>query len=236
MDFFKENTEMRRIHKFFADHIFLPDSSWQLCLGIGMGFLLLALLFSQGQIQKQREALAGRLAPSVLRFHILADSDRKEDQQVKLEIRSLILDYLEKHLPPDTDKKKTIDCLMENREEIVTAANAYLKEHGFDYQASLQLTNCYFPSRIYGPYVFPCGYYDAARITLGRGGGHNWWCILYPRFCFVDAACQTIPEESQKKLHQELKQDDYLALKDNRPEIEIRFWLLPSFGSHTVSR
>ena len=90
------------------------------------------------------------------------------------------------------------------------------------------MTRSYFPTRVYDDVVIPCGVYDAARVTLGAGKGHNWWCVLYPRFCFVDAACREVPEESRALLYENLSQDDRLALEDDRPEIDIRFLFFPS--------
>ena len=85
--------------------------TYQFCrrqLALGLGFLFMALLLSMNQVQQQREALAQRIAPSLLRFHILANSDSPADQQVKLEVRSLILDYIQELLPPEQGKKETI--------------------------------------------------------------------------------------------------------------------------------
>ena len=70
--------------------------------------LLLSLLLSMGNLQKRREALADRIAPSILRFHILANSDSKTDQAVKLEIRSFLLDYIRDHLPESADSKNEV--------------------------------------------------------------------------------------------------------------------------------
>lgn len=194
---------------------------------LSLSCLLLALTLSMSQVRKEQEALAGRLSPSLLRFHILANSDSRKDQQVKLEVRSLILDYMLEHLGQDAGKEETIQYLRDNKAQVEQAADRYLEQKGFGYQASLELTNSYFPARAYGDMVFPCGYYDAARITLGSGKGHNWWCVLYPRLCFVDAACGEVPEESEQTLLEELAQGDYLSLRDNRPEIKIRFLMLP---------
>ena len=63
---------MDKISKLFVG----LDRSWQLYLALSLSCFLMAFLLSQGELQRQREALAGRLAPSVLRFHILADSDK----------------------------------------------------------------------------------------------------------------------------------------------------------------
>lgn len=194
---------------------------------LSLGCLLLAMLLTLAQVQKGREVLADRLSPSLLRFHILANSDSAKDQEIKLEVRSLILDYMQEHLDGDADKEQTVEYLQNHQGEVEQLADRYLKENGFDYQAELELTNCYFPTRVYDDMVFPCGYYDAARITLGKGDGHNWWCVLYPRLCFVDAVCREVPEESKRKLAAKLEEGDYLALRDNRPKVEIRFLMLP---------
>ncbi len=194
---------------------------------LSLSCLLLALVLSMSQVRAGQEALAERLSPSLLRFHILANSDRHEDQQVKLKVRSLILDYMQSHLDKDAGKEETMQYLEDNKAQVEQLADRYLAGEGFGYQARLELTNCYFPARDYGGMVFPCGYYDAARITLGSGKGHNWWCVLYPRLCFVDAACSEIPKDTEAVLREGLKQSDYLALQDNRPKIEIHFLLLP---------
>ena len=100
--------------------------TYQFCrrqLALGLGFLFMALLLSMNQVQQQREALAQRIAPSLLRFHILANSDNSADQQVKLEVRSLILDYIQELLPPEQGKKETIRCLREQKAAIEKTAS-----------------------------------------------------------------------------------------------------------------
>lgn len=191
-------------------------------------FFLLSLLLLD-RLQREREALAGRVAPSVLRFHILANSDSRRDQQVKLEIRSLILDYAGRLLPPETGKAETQAFFAAQKREIERIAEEYLHRQGLPYRAELRLARDYFPTRVYDRFVFPCGVYDAVQITLGKGKGHNWWCVLYPRFCFLDAACLPPSEESIRLLKKELKQDDYLAVEDDRPVLELRMKLFPAF-------
>ena len=186
------------------------------------------VLLAGARNRTRQEALAGRIAPAVLRFHVLADSNRKEDQEIKLEVRSLILDYLREHLSPDAGKAATVDYVRGHSSEIRNLADQYLQTCQVPYRSRLQITNCYFPTRSYGNVTFPCGRYDAVRITLGSGRGHNWWCVLYPQFCFLDVTCQTENSAGQAPdpLKDILKEDDYQALADPRPQIQIRF-LLP---------
>lgn len=192
--------------------------------------LLLSLLLSMGNLQKRREALADRIAPSILRFHILANSDSKTDQAVKLEVRSFLLDYIRDHLPENADSKEKVSgWLSENKTSLETAASCFLAEKQMPYTAALSLERTWFPTRVYDDLVIPCGTYDSARLILGKGKGHNWWCVLYPRFCFLDEACREIPEESRRELQEKLNQGDYPLLEDHRPDLNIRFFFFPEF-------
>lgn len=195
-----------------------------------LSLLLLFLLFSMGNLQKSREALADRIAPAILRFHVLANSDSREDQAVKLEVRSFLLDYIHDRLPETADSKEAVTTwLSENKRSLETAADSFLTEKLAPYQARLDLERTWFPTRVYDGLVVPCGTYDAVRVILGDGKGHNWWCVLYPQFCFLDEVCKEIPEESRKELQEKLNQGDYPLLEDHRPDIKIRFFFFPEF-------
>jgi stage II sporulation protein R len=44
-----------------------------------------------------------------------------------------------------------------------------------------------FPTRSYDGFVLEGGFYDALIIKLGAGEGDNWWCVVYPPLCFLEA-------------------------------------------------
>ena len=71
------------------------------------------------------------------------------------------------------------------------------------------MTNCYFPDKTYGDITFPNGYYDALRIEIGEAKGHNWWCVLYPNLCFVDAVHAVVPDEGKEELKEVLDEEEY---------------------------
>ncbi|MDO4268015.1 MAG: stage II sporulation protein R [Eubacteriales bacterium] len=204
---------------------------WKKDACLGLFLLLFGLLLSMSRLQESREALAGRLAPSILRFHILANSDSQADQQVKLEVRSLILDYVAANTKETDGKEETAVFFNGHRAQVESLAGAYLAKRGFSYGARLSLAPSYFPTRVYGDFVFPCGTYDAVRIILGNGDGRNWWCVLYPRFCFVDAACGEIPASSRRVLENSINQDDFLLLENHRPDIDFAFRLFPFYST-----
>ena len=184
--------------------------------------LLLAFLFTMVGQRQSDEAMAARIAPEILRFHVLANSDSDEDQQLKLRVRTLLLDSIYEKLGENASLDDTKEYVLANKDSLEQEAEDYMKAEGYDYPAHMEVTECYFPSKTYGDMVFPCGTYDAVRVEIGKGKGHNWWCVLYPPLCFVDSTYAVVPDSSREILRESLDAADYQALLKKQPEVHIR--------------
>ena len=204
-----------------------------LCISALCFFMAFLILLSARA--KEQEALADRIAPDILRFHVLAESNRPEDQELKLGVKDLILDYVKSHAPEDAGKEDLARWLSEERTPIEALAESWLAAHGRPLPVRMELSRDYFPSKAYGDMVFPCGFYDAARITIGHGKGRNWWCVLYPSLCFTDSVHGAVPASSRRELSSLLDEGDYNALlpvaqrKEKKPEIQVKFRLSELF-------
>lgn len=212
---------------------------YRISLCISALCFLTAFLIALSARQQGGEALAARIAPEILRFHILANSDSDEDQQLKMEVKGLVIDYVNENLGEEATKETTAAWLLDHSEEIEDMAHRYLLSRGKNYPVSLKLTRDYFPTKAYGDMVFPCGTYDAARITIGSGNGHNWWCVLYPPLCYTDSMNAVVPEHSKETLKRLIPEDDYEALlpecertshTQEKPRVRIRFRLPELLG------
>lgn len=184
--------------------------------------LLLAFLFTMAGRRQSDEAMAARIAPEILRFHVLANSDSDEDQQLKLRVRTLLLDSIYEKLGENASLDNTKEYVLANKDSLEQEAEDYMKAEGYDYPAHMEVTECYFPTKTYGDMVFPCGTYDAVRVEIGKGKGHNWWCVLYPPLCFVDSTYAVVPDSSREILRESLDAADYQALLKKQPEVHIR--------------
>ena len=184
--------------------------------------LLLAFLFTMAGQRQSDEAMAARIAPEILRFHVLANSDSDEDQQLKLRVRTLLLDSIYEKLGENASLDDTKEYVLANKDSLEQEAEDYMKAEGYDYPAHMEVTECYFPTKTYGDMVFPCGTYDAVRVEIGKGKGHNWWCVLYPPLCFVDSTYAVVPDSSREILRESLDAADYQALLKKQPEVHIR--------------
>lgn len=188
--------------------------------------LIAAWIISAGMQNARAAALQRSISNEVLRFHVLANSDGEEDQQVKLKVRDGVLEWLETQLTETEQKdlkqmERKIEILLPEIEE---KAEMILAEQGFAYGAEAKLEWVSFPERTYGDCTFPAGKYKALRILLGEAKGRNWWCVLFPRLCFLDCVHAVLPEESQEQLQGVLTEEEYESLFDPaKDEYKITF-------------
>lgn len=163
-----------------------------------------------GEIEgiRETESLQPSIAEKILRFHILANSDSDTDQSVKQQVRDAVGQMMEPFLADSAGLEETEAIVKEHLEDIVDTAETVLAESGFDYGAEARLVTTEFPVKTYGPFTFPAGSYRALEITLGEGGGHNWWCVLYPNMCFRGTVYE-VDEESGEVLREVLSAKEY---------------------------
>lgn len=168
------------------------------------------------------------LAEKVIRFHVLANSDTAEDQQLKLKVRDAVGGYMQEQIQGITDKEACKRMVSEQLSEIEQIAGAIVEKEGFSYQVHAELAMCKFPKKTYGTYTFPAGKYEALRITIGAGEGQNWWCVMYPNMCFENSMYEVIDEKSKDALRAVLEEEEYRAVLDSG-NFKLRFRLLELF-------
>lgn len=186
-------------------------------LAILMGLLLSLILTSFAGFAKECDVIRD----DTFRLHILANSDSQEDQAVKLKVRDRILQEFSFLFADAQDKNQAMQNVQAHLEEIVSCARQVLKENGKEPVASAQVVNMYFTTREYEDFTMPAGMYDALRITLGEGKGHNWWCVMFPPMCIPAAAQQQTLQENYTEQEQQII--------TSPPEYEARFFLVELF-------
>lgn len=148
---------------------------WELALLLGLAAVLLLGTFLE---REQSE-----LADSVLRLHVLANSDTKADQELKLKVRDGVLAEANAILPRQADRAEAERILGENLQRLAAAGAAVVAEEGYDYPVSACLQKTWFPTKEYEDFALPAGQYQALRIVIGEGDGQNWWCVVFPPLC-----------------------------------------------------
>lgn len=122
----------------------------------------------------------------VIRFHVRANSDGKEDQDLKLKVRDEILKEMGERFEDTKSLDESRIIIEENIFEIKTIAEKVIAEGNKDYAVNVSLGIEEFPVRLYGNLIFPQGNYEALIVEIGEAKGQNWWCVMFPPLCFVD--------------------------------------------------
>ena len=131
-----------------------------------------------------------------LRLHILAASDKEDDQEIKLAIRDKILEKYGARLKECKNLDEAEDLASKLICEIKSDVDLWLLELGTDDTASVTLTREWYDTREYEDFTLPKGYYNSLQVIIGVGNGRNWWCVMYPPLCLELATERTPPDDS----------------------------------------
>jgi stage II sporulation protein R len=176
-----------------------------------------------------QDAISGKL----IRFHVIANSDDKIDQGLKLKIRDSVLKYVSPKLKDCKNIEESRKIINNEDKNIKRISETIIKENGFKYSVATSLSQEYFPVKTYGNITLPQGKYEAYRIIIGTGTGQNWWCVMFPPLCFVDITKGNVSyEKTEKEMKSVLSEDEY-KLVDNRvnnKKIIVKFKLAEIFS------
>ncbi|WP_010166264.1 stage II sporulation protein R [Candidatus Epulonipiscium viviparus] len=185
----------------------------------GMAVVFDTLLFA-----KQASEL---LKDDVIRFHVLANSDSAEDQQLKEEVRDAVMKYMEPFLDTADSVDESRRLLLKNIDAMQAVAENVVTSRDKNYDVRVEIAQVQFPTKKYGDIIFPAGVYEACRVLIGEASGANWWCVMFPPLCYVDASMGVLPLEGKEELEKNLTDAQYeiVAFQKEKP-YKIRFKLL----------
>jgi len=151
----------------------------------------------------------------LIRFHVLANSDTEEDQELKLKVRDAIIEYLQPKLLKSKDINQSEEIIESEYTNLENIAKEVINENGYSYDVKVGIEHTQFPTKQYSSVVLPAGEYKALRIIIGEGEGKNWWCVMFPPLCFVDEEKGIIDQETDQKLKEVLTEEEYdlIAMK-----------------------
>ena len=175
-------------------------------------------------------AVSEDISDSVFRLHVIANSDSKEDQDLKYKVRDAVLEYMNNISADCSSKEEVIRLAYEHQDDFISVAEKVIRENGFDYNVKIEIGNFEFPTKYYGDISLPAGFYDALKIEIGEAKGQNWWCVMFPPLCFVDVTSGVVPDESKQIMQDNLSDEEYSLISDNESsDIKFKFSLIEFF-------
>ena len=197
-----------------------------------IGFILLIGLFTGIKNESvQAVGTVEKLSEKIIRFHVLANSDSNEDQELKLKVRDAVIEFVSPNLKNSKSIEESREILLALKEKVIELAEKIIKEEGYNYSVDVELAMTNFPVKTYGNITLPQGEYEAFRVLIGEAKGQNWWCVMFPPLCFIDMTKGQISyKESEKELSKVLNEEEYnLITEKEDSKIEFRFRLADLF-------
>ena len=162
---------------------------------------------------------------SVIRLHVLANSDSEGDQALKLTVRDAVLKKTQEILKGVTTRTQAEQILRENLEAIRLGAEACVRKEGSKDVVAVSLGEERYPTREYENLAFPGGEYLSLRVMIGEAQGQNWWCVLFPPLCL--SAATTKAEAEDIFLSAGLTEQQYRIITDSdNTKYKLRFKIL----------
>jgi len=134
----------------------------------------------------------------LIRFHVIANSDTQEDQNLKLKVRDEVIEHLYPYLEKSSSLEESRNIIIAKEDEVNKIALKVIKDNGYSYSVKVDLSKENFPEKSYGNIILPQGEYEAFRVIIGKGQGKNWWCVMFPPLCFIDVTKGKIQEDESK--------------------------------------
>ncbi len=163
------------------------------------------------------DAESKEISNEVFRLHILANSDSADDQNLKLAVRDAVQKYCYSIYNDAAAKEDAERIIAERLPEIIAAAQNEVYKNGCNYPVKGEIVKMYFTNRVYENITLPAGDYDAVRITIGEGKGHNWWCVMFPPIC-ISAA------DNEAEISDVLDEEQTELVTDNKYEYKFKIY------------
>ena len=191
--------------------------------------LLLFLVYLLFSLFSYANTVSANISDHVFRLHVIANSDSKEDQELKYAVRDELIAYMKTISSNITTKEEALQIVSENKDCFYRIAQKVVNDKGYNYEVHIEIGNFPFPTKTYGDIALPAGLYDALKVEIGNASGQNWWCVMFPSLCFVDVTNGFVPEESKENLQNQLPEEDYHLISSDKIEYQFKFKLVEFF-------
>lgn len=173
-----------------------------------IGIISVMTITISGEVKKV-DSISDDYKNKLIRFHVIANSDTDEDQELKLKVRDAVIAYLQPKLIESTSIAQSEEIIKNEYDELEKISKNIICKNGYNYDVKVGIKNSKFPTKQYSSVILPAGEYKALKIVIGKGQGKNWWCVMFPPLCFVDKSNGVIDKATDKKLKEVLTEDEY---------------------------
>ena len=122
-----------------------------------------------------------------IRVRVIAGSNDKYDQEVKMNVKDIVTSDMYNLMSNVDSIERARESITNNIPTLSKDIDKYLNEINYNTNYDINFGYNYFPKKVYKGVEYKEGMYESLVVTLGNGEGNNWWCVLFPPICMIEA-------------------------------------------------
>ena len=171
-----------RINYYFKLTIFIGDKMNKVFIGIVI--IIIGYVLFNSVNSKAYELV---IPENAIRMRVIPNSNSDYDQQIKAKVKE-VLQTITYDLLKDTKGSEEAEKIIKaNLSLIDNRINDLLVKENYNLDYKINFGLNYFPDKEFKGVTYTEGYYNSLLVTLGAGEGDNWWCVLFPPMCLIEA-------------------------------------------------
>ena len=123
---------------------------------------------------------------NAIRIRIIPNSNSEFDQNVKRSVKDKLEITMYDLLKDVRSSEEASEIIKKNLDLVDNDVKKVLNSKNYDLGYKINYGYNYFPEKEYKGIKYEEGYYESLLVTLGKGEGDNWWCVLFPPICLIE--------------------------------------------------
>lgn len=145
--------------------------------GIIITYIIIGNVFASSNI----------IPDDAIRIRVIANSNSEYDQEVKVKVKDTLEKDMYNILKDTTNLEEARKLINNNLNNIERNIDKTLQKENYKLPFNVNFGFNYFPKKEFKGITYDEGYYESVVVTLGDGLGDNWWCVLFPPLCMLEA-------------------------------------------------
>lgn len=171
-----------RIKYFFNTTIIIGDKMNKLLIGIVV--IIIGYMCFNNIVGKAYELV---IPENAIRMRVIPNSNSEYDQQIKAKVKEVLQTTTYELLKDTKGSEEAEKIIQANLSLIDNRINDLLVKENYNLGYEINFGLNYFPNKEFKGVTYKEGYYNSLLVTLGSGEGDNWWCVLFPPMCLIEA-------------------------------------------------
>ena len=133
------------------------------------------------------KASSNIIPDEAIRLRVIANSNSDYDQSIKMKVKDRLELDLYNLLKQTKGIEEARNIINNNLTSISDSIRYLLEQENYNKDFNINFGSNYFPEKKFKGITYDEGYYESLVVTLGSGEGDNWWCVLFPPLCLLEA-------------------------------------------------